>query len=136
MGRETTVLALAAVLVGLAVRRLVHLTEQRGAPGIGQQTAFGLCCGLLGAMVAAVPYADVVPDGWERTLLVGIGAALAAIACSGIVKRVRRRRQRLAAVPVTGRRGAADPAHRAARPSAGTAARSGPAGRRRGAAAP
>lgn len=138
MGRETAVLALAAVLLGIAVHRMVHLTQQRGAPSLGHQGVFGLCCGLLGAVVAAVPYTDVVPDSWERPLLAGLVAALAAAACTGTVRRVRRGRARRApsSPPLTDRGAAADPGHRAARPSAGTAARSGQVDPHRGAAAP
>lgn len=140
MGRETVVLVLAALLLALAVHRLVWVTQHRGAPSLAHQGAFGLCCGLLGAVVAAVPYADVVPDAWEGALLAGIVVAILALVAAEAVRRLRRLRRRRARAPrpvrLTDRSAAAGPARRAPRRAAGTAARSGRLDRPRGAAAP
>ena len=72
MGRESAVLALFALLLGFSVVHLVRSTQRLGKPGPTRQIVFGLCCGLLGALVAAVPYADVVPDAAEVPALVAV----------------------------------------------------------------
>ena len=97
MGRETVVLVLMAVLVGMGVVRLVRLTQAEGAPGPRRQVAFGLGCGALGAVVAAVPYADVVPDVLEVPLLVVVPLAIAGALGRGLWthRRPRARRARV-----------------------------------------
>ena len=95
MRRETVVLAFMAVLIGLAVVRLVTITKHQGAPGLLSQVAFGLCCGTLGAVAAAAPYADVIPDRFEVPLLIGAPLALIVALAAQWWARSARRRERL-----------------------------------------
>ncbi len=103
MGRETVVLGAFAVALALAALHLARQARRCGSPGIGRQLVFGLCCGLLGAVAAAVPYADVVPDRLEPTLL-GV-VAVAAVVWSTVLLGKHRRagrhrgRQELALAP-------------------------------------
>jgi hypothetical protein len=82
MGRETVVLLAIAATIALAVVHLVRDAHRSGTPSVGRQLVFGLCCGLLGAVAAAVPYADVVPDDLERPLLVVSVAVAVAVAAA------------------------------------------------------
>lgn len=90
---EELVLFVTLVLAVVVTVWAARASQRRGAPGGMAQLGVGLLCGTCGAIIAAVPYADVVPDPWETPLLVGFSAVLTAIVLVALVRRLRSHRE-------------------------------------------
>ncbi len=85
----TVVLGVLALLVlaGVALPRVGRVAE-----GLPAQVLAGVLCGVVGALVAAAPYVDLVPDDLES----GHWAAAAAVATAAVVAVSEHRRRRRA----------------------------------------
>jgi len=69
MSPELKILAIGAIILVMAAVIVSRLHRHGAASTATTQLAIGLLCGAVAALLAAVPYADAVPDGAE----VGVG---------------------------------------------------------------
>ncbi|CAN5706899.1 hypothetical protein BH10ACT1_BH10ACT1_36210 [soil metagenome] len=88
---EELVLSATLILAVVLTVKAARASQRRGAPGGVAQLGVGLLCGTCGAIVAAVPYADVVPDAWEVPLLVAFTLALVGIVVVAVARWIRAR---------------------------------------------
>ncbi len=96
---EEVVLALAIVLAIWGTVAASRRSRRTGPPGVGSQIVAGVACGIAGALFAAVPHADVIPDGAEPVLIVGLGTLVLGLAAVSLARWSIRRRNARAARP-------------------------------------